>query len=100
MIASKLRGALAEAGVEGGSALTSAFGCYRLDLPEGSWVDVIVASDAADAAEQALVAGDLEEARAGAATAVTLLRQPFCPGRTARGWTRSGGSSSKSRAVR
>ena len=80
VIASKLRSALTDAGVEGGAALTSAFGCYRLDLPEGSWVDVIVAADAADATEQALVAGDLEEARAGAATAVGLLRQPFLPG--------------------
>ena len=80
VIASKLRSALTDAGVEGGAALTSAFGCYRLDLPEGSWVDVIVAADAADAAEQALAMGHLEEARAAAAPAVGLLRQPFLPG--------------------
>ena len=80
VIASKLRGALTDVGVEGGAALTSAFGCYRLDLPEGSWVDVIVAADAADAAEQALALGHLEEARAGAGSAVGLLRQPFLPG--------------------
>jgi ABC-type transport system substrate-binding protein/DNA-binding SARP family transcriptional activator/streptogramin lyase len=80
VIASKLRGALTEAGIDGGAALTSAFGCYRLDLPEGSWVDVNVAADAADAAEQALAAGDLEEARTCAAQTVTLLRQPFLPG--------------------
>jgi ABC-type transport system substrate-binding protein/DNA-binding SARP family transcriptional activator/streptogramin lyase len=80
VVASKLRSLLTDAGVEGGSALTSAFGCYRLDLPQGSWVDVRVAADAAHAAEQALAAGDLEEARTGAAQAVTLLRQPFLPG--------------------
>jgi ABC-type transport system substrate-binding protein/DNA-binding SARP family transcriptional activator len=80
VIASKLRGALTDAGVEGGAALTSAFGCYRLDLPEGSWVDVIVAADAADAAEHALAVGQLEAARAAAAPAVDLLRQPFVPG--------------------
>src|SRR5215475_1832433 len=34
VIASKLRRALTDAGVDGASALTSAFGCYRLDLPE------------------------------------------------------------------
>src|SRR5579862_2858641 len=51
VIASKLRGALTEAGVEGGSALISTFGGYRLDLPEGAWVDVIAATDGADEAE-------------------------------------------------
>ena len=35
VIASKLRGLLADAGVDGANVLTSAFGCYRLDLPEG-----------------------------------------------------------------
>ena len=104
VIASKLRGALTDVGVEGGAALTSAFGCYRLDLPEGSWVDVIVAADAADAAEQALALGHLEEARAGAGSAVGLLRQPFLPGedrdpaRVAFGHGGSGGRSAVSAA--
>ena len=80
VIASKLRGALTDAGVDGAAALTSAFGCYSLDLPEGSWVDVTAASDAAETAERALAAGDLEAARTGAAEALTLLRQPFLPG--------------------
>src|SRR5262249_44967734 len=48
VIASKLRTGLTDVGVDGGTALTSAFGCYRLDLPEGSWVDVTVAADAVD----------------------------------------------------
>ena len=34
VIVSKLRGLLADDGV----VLTHAFGCYRLDLPEGAWV--------------------------------------------------------------
>src|SRR5215467_3588690 len=34
VIASKLRRALADQSSDGGNALTSAFGCYRLDLPE------------------------------------------------------------------
>ena len=80
VIASKLRGALADAGVDGGTALTGAFGCYRLDLPEGTWVDVTVATDSVDAAEAALAAGELEEAGTAAGLAAALVRQPFLPG--------------------
>ena len=46
VIVSKLRGLLAERGIDGANALTGAFGCYRLVLPEGTWVDVIVAANA------------------------------------------------------
>ena len=80
VIASKLRGALTDAGVDGGTALTGAFGCYRLDLPEGTWVDVTVATDSVDTAEAALAAGELEEARTAAGLAAALVRQPFLPG--------------------
>jgi peptide/nickel transport system substrate-binding protein len=80
VIASKLRGALTDAGVDGGRALTSAFGCYRLELPEGSWVDLNAAAAAVEAAEQALAAGDPEAARADASLAASLVRQPFLPG--------------------
>ena len=80
VIASKLRSALTDAGLDGGSALTNAFGCYRLELPEGSWIDLTAASVAADEAEQALAAGDLEGARADAELAVSLVSQPFLPG--------------------
>src|SRR5262245_60905119 len=47
VLVSKVRGLLEKCGVDGGRALTSAFGCYRLELPEGSWVDVVAASAAA-----------------------------------------------------
>ena len=77
---SKLRGLLAAHGIDGASALTSAFGCYRLDLPEGSWVDVIAATSAAQEAEGALAAGDLERAKDTATLAESLVRQPFMPG--------------------
>jgi branched-chain amino acid transport system substrate-binding protein len=80
VIVSRLRGLLADGGIDGAHALTGAFGCYRLDLPEGTWVDVIVAANAAQAAEQALAAGDLEQAKDAAALAVSLVRQPFLPG--------------------
>ena len=80
VLASKLRGLLASQGIDGANVLTSAFGCYRLALPEGSWVDVIVAASAAQEADDALAAGDLEKAMNAAALAESLLRQPFLPG--------------------
>ena len=40
VIVSKLRALLTDAGLDGPRLLTSAFGCYRLDLPDGAWVDV------------------------------------------------------------
>jgi len=80
VLASKLRGLLAKQGVDGAGALTAAFGCYRLVLPEGSWVDVRVAGNEAKEAEEALATGDLERAKSAAALAASLVRQPFLPG--------------------
>jgi DNA-binding SARP family transcriptional activator len=80
VLVSKLRGLLSEYGVDGASALTGAFGCYRLELPAGSWVDVVAAAQAAQEAEDALAAGEAEEARDAAALAESLLRRPFLPG--------------------
>ena len=60
--------------------MTGAFGCYRLELPEGTWVDVIVAANAVQEAEEALAAGDLDEAKAAATLAASLVRQPFLAG--------------------
>src|SRR4029078_6775479 len=57
VLVSKLRGLRVEQGVDGGGALTAAFGCYRLVLPEGSWVDVHVAGHEAKEAEEALATG-------------------------------------------
>src|SRR6476660_1409942 len=50
VLVSKLRGLLAGSGLDGAKVLTSAFGCYRLDLPAESWVDVVAAVDAVEAA--------------------------------------------------
>jgi YVTN family beta-propeller protein len=80
VLVSKLRGLLGECGVDGAAALTSAFGCYRLNLPPGSWVDVPAAASAAQEAEQALAADDLEKAKVAAMRAASLARQPFLPG--------------------
>src|SRR5262245_53351776 len=79
-IVSKLRSLLADQGIDGATALTGAFGCYRLELPEGTWVDVVVAANAARDAEAALAADDVERARDSAALAESLLRKPFLPG--------------------
>ncbi len=79
-IASKLRALLGECGLDGARALTSAFGCYRLELPEGSWVDLTAAAQGADAAEAALAAGDLDTAKAEAGRAAALARLPLLPG--------------------
>jgi YVTN family beta-propeller protein len=80
VIASKLRGALADAGLDGRELLTAAFGCYRLDLPEGTWVDLFAAASGAQDAEAALAAGELDEARAAAESAESLARRPLLPG--------------------
>ena len=80
VIASKLRGALADAGLDGRELLTAAFGCYRLDLPGGTWVDLFAAADDAREAEGALAAGELDRARAADESAESLARRPFLPG--------------------
>ena len=80
VIASKLRGLLTDSGIDGASALTGAFGCYRLELPEGTWVDVIAAANAAVSAEHALAAGDLDKAKTEGTLAASLSQQPLLPG--------------------
>jgi YVTN family beta-propeller protein len=80
VIASKLRVLLGECGLDGAKALTNAFGCYRLELPAGSWVDLQAAAHSADQAAAALAAGRPEEAKAEATLAASLARLPFLSG--------------------
>jgi YVTN family beta-propeller protein len=80
VIASKVRAALGDAGLDGRRLLTAPFGCYRLDLPGGTWVDLFAAADGVKDAEDALAAGDLERARTAAESAESLVRRPFLPG--------------------
>jgi DNA-binding SARP family transcriptional activator/streptogramin lyase len=80
VLMTKLRTLLTECGIDGASALTSAFGCYQLTLPEGAWIDVHAAANAVERAETALAAGDLDYARAQATTAAELARRVFLPG--------------------
>jgi YVTN family beta-propeller protein len=80
VIVSRLRALLTETGLDGPKLLSSAFGCYRLDLPEDTWVDVLAATSGVDEARRALAEGDLERAEAEAGTAASLTRQRFLPG--------------------
>ena len=80
VLMTKLRALLDECGIDGSSALTSAFGCYRLALPEGSWIDVDAAGTALHRAEAARASGAFDEARAQASTAAELARRSFLPG--------------------
>lgn len=80
VLVSKLRSLLTEAGVDGAQALTSAFGCYRLQLPPDSWIDVVAADEALSDAERALTAGEIDEAMVAASIAEAITRHPFLPG--------------------
>jgi len=79
VLASKLRTVLSETGVAT-TALTAARGCYRLELPEGAWVDVLEATAAAHEAEALLAGNDPDRAAATAASAEPIARLPFLPG--------------------
>jgi peptide/nickel transport system substrate-binding protein len=80
VLMTKLRAVLEECGIDGATALTSAFGCYKLTLPAGAWIDVDAAQEALERAEAALAAGDLGEARSQATVAAALARRSFLPG--------------------
>jgi DNA-binding SARP family transcriptional activator/ABC-type branched-subunit amino acid transport system substrate-binding protein len=80
VLASKLRRLLAQHGVADPSILTAAFGCYRIELPEGTRVDILEAADATDAAEKALAERDFARARERSSDAASLLQRPFLPG--------------------
>jgi DNA-binding SARP family transcriptional activator len=80
VLMTKLRALLEECGMDGSTALTNAFGCYKLTLPVGAWIDVEAAREAAEHAEAALAEGDLGEARSQASAAAALARRSFLPG--------------------
>ena len=84
VLVSKLRALLQKSGIDGMEALTSAFGCYQLTLPSDTWIDLVAAAEAADAAERALAAGALERAHVEASIAESLARRTFLPGEEGR----------------
>src|SRR6266487_1318506 len=72
VLVSKLRAVLDQCGIDGSTALTSAFACYQLTLPEGSWIDVAAAAESLEQAEAALGRRDVAEALSAAETATEL----------------------------
>ena len=78
-IVSKLRAAFAELGLPRG-VLAAAGGCYQLNLPADSWVDLEAAIASVHLAEGALLAGRSAEAYAPAVVACAILRRPFLAG--------------------
>jgi branched-chain amino acid transport system substrate-binding protein len=80
VLMTKLRALLEECGIDGSTSLTSAFGCYKLSLPAGAWIDVDAAAEALERAEAELAVGDLHEATLQATTSAALARRVFLPG--------------------
>jgi SARP family transcriptional regulator, regulator of embCAB operon len=80
VLMTKLRALLDECGIDGSTALTSAFGCYKLTLPGSAWIDVDAAAEALERAEAELAVGDLREATLQATTSAALARRVFLPG--------------------
>lgn len=80
VLMTKLRALLEECGLDGSSALTAAFACYRLALPAEAWVDVDAAANAVGRAEDARAAGAFDEARMQASSAADIARRTFLPG--------------------
>ena len=79
VIASRVRAALGDLGL-GERVLSSAQGCYHLDLPADTRVDVEEAAAATAEAEAALRNSDWADAAGHAQRAAELTRRPFLPG--------------------
>ena len=100
VIASKLRGALADAGLDGRELLSAAFGCYRLDLPEGTWVDLLQPRAAhRPRRKRSLQASWSRHGRRPSRRSHCFAGRS-CPGRKARGSRRSEASSPISASAR
>ena len=78
VLVSKLRSLLTEAGLDGPHALTAAFGCYRLELPEGTWIERGRRGRRGGAGPFA--AGDPAAAKPAALVAESVTRLAFLPG--------------------
>jgi SARP family transcriptional regulator, regulator of embCAB operon len=78
-IVSKLRAVFDEAGL-GRRVLTAESGCYRLELPAESWIDVEAAVESVHLAEAALLAANPRRAYGSAVVACAILRRPFLAG--------------------
>ncbi len=79
-LVSKVRAALARAGLPGAELIRNAFGAYQFRLPNDGWVDVDAAVLGLHLAEAALAAGDLDRAAGHAFVARLITARPFLPG--------------------
>ncbi len=82
-ILSKLRLTLAKVGLPKSEVLSTALGCYQLQLPRDAWVDVEAAADAIHTAEIARKAGRRAKMYGPAHVAYQVARRPFFPGEDA-----------------
>ena len=81
-IASKLRVLLARAGLDKASVLPANLGCYQLNLPPATWVDVEAAAHSLHEAEDLLKAGRQRDCWSMAQVAFHICKRPFLPGET------------------
>jgi SARP family transcriptional regulator, regulator of embCAB operon len=80
VLVSKLRAVLAEVVPAGGGVISNAYGCYQLNLPPDSWIDLEAAATEVRSAEAELGAGRWSVAAGHAAVAESIARRSFLPG--------------------
>src|SRR5438874_1708082 len=79
-IVSKLRSALLIVGLGDTDTLVNASGCYQLQLPPDTWIDIEAAADAVHRAEIGLRQGSIDEAYGWTLAAAAISSRPFLPG--------------------
>jgi DNA-binding SARP family transcriptional activator len=81
-VISKVRSMFSQVGL-GGDPIHNAFGCYQLELPAGTWVDVEAAEQELHRAEASIEIGDMIAAYKPAHVALYITERPFLPGEDA-----------------
>jgi DNA-binding SARP family transcriptional activator len=76
-VVAKVRHLFASAGLDPSSTLTHSLGCYHLRLADSTLVDLELASEAVETAEEALRRSDPNRAWGPALAAATVARRPF-----------------------
>lgn len=78
-VISKLRNVLRSLGWPIAEPIATAFGCYQLQVPPTTWIDIEVAEHSIHRAEALLERGDAGHAYGWALVASTIARRPFLP---------------------
>lgn len=79
-VISNLRTMLGQVGLSRADAIAGFSGCYRIQLPPETWVDMEAAVLSIDRAEGAVRAGNAMAAYGWAGVAGSIARRPFLPG--------------------